>query len=291
MIKLIYANLFRLRKSRVFWCALAALAAVSAYLGYGAGWRKGYAALVFMATPYLCCFLYAAFIGLFVGTEYADGTMRNKLCVGYSRAAVYFANFVVGAIACVAFQLVVFIMIGIVERPTLSTAYSLWDVVFFMGCVLLFTVAFVALYTAIVMFCTRQVVGLLAALGLSIMLLFVTSAIQDRLDEPEYRVSNYAIVIGGDGAAQWSFPADEEEQEKEQVPNPLYIPEGPLRTTLETINQFFPYEAMRKVANFYSPYSGAPDPANYAHWPFCALLFMAFANSVGFALFRKRDLK
>lgn len=79
MTNLIHAHFARLMRAPVFWLA----AAVSA----GAGLRLEfiqYAGLVIF--PPACC---AVVFSLFFGTEYADGTIRNKLAAGHSRTAVY----------------------------------------------------------------------------------------------------------------------------------------------------------------------------------------------------------
>lgn len=41
----------------------------------------------------------AIFCSLFIGTEYSDGTIRNKLIMGYSRQKIYCANLIVCIIA------------------------------------------------------------------------------------------------------------------------------------------------------------------------------------------------
>ena len=48
----------------------------------------------------------AIFIGLFIGTEYSNGTMRNKLVIGHSRGAIYFSNLAV----CIAAALLIHIV-------------------------------------------------------------------------------------------------------------------------------------------------------------------------------------
>ena len=46
------------------------------------------------ATGGLIIFILPVIIGLFIGTDYSDGTIRNKLVVGHTRLNVYLANFI-----------------------------------------------------------------------------------------------------------------------------------------------------------------------------------------------------
>ena len=41
----------------------------------------------------------AAFCSMFIGTEFSDGTMRNKLIVGHRRREIYFTNFLTCALS------------------------------------------------------------------------------------------------------------------------------------------------------------------------------------------------
>ena len=43
--------------------------------------------------------LISIFYSLFLGTEYNDGTIRNKLIVGHKRETIYLASFITGTVA------------------------------------------------------------------------------------------------------------------------------------------------------------------------------------------------
>lgn len=47
----------------------------------------------------------AIFTSLFIGSEYSDGTIRNKLVVGHSRMRIYLANLIVCSIASILISL------------------------------------------------------------------------------------------------------------------------------------------------------------------------------------------
>lgn len=56
----------------------------------------------FSLAPFFCgsntMFYTSVFIPLFIGTEYSDLTMRNKLVVGHTKKAVYISNFITAAV-------------------------------------------------------------------------------------------------------------------------------------------------------------------------------------------------
>ncbi|GFI23315.1 hypothetical protein IMSAGC011_02103 [Lachnospiraceae bacterium] len=115
MRNLLSANFARLRRSRLFWFLEAGvfLWGVFAYYMLKINLRNGYAfdngntylfnQMTFIGITTAC------FSGFFIGTEYSDGTMRNKLSVGHSRIHVYLANLITVFFVAIA-QFVVYIL-------------------------------------------------------------------------------------------------------------------------------------------------------------------------------------
>ncbi|MBQ3692080.1 MAG: ABC transporter permease subunit [Clostridia bacterium] len=62
--------------------------------------------------------LLAIFIGLFIGSEYSDGTIRNKIIAGNSRTAIYLSNFIITVVAGFIMQ-VIFLILPRVFLPML----------------------------------------------------------------------------------------------------------------------------------------------------------------------------
>ena len=142
--------------------------------------------LIFAGGFYLV-FTFAIFVSLFVGTEYSDGTMRNKLIVGHSRLKIYLSKLVVCAAANVLFHLLYIIttlLLGMLLIHGVSYAlgillkYTLWGV-----CV---TLAFSALLVCLSMCITNKAASAVIGLLLTIILLVATMTISTRLSAPEY---------------------------------------------------------------------------------------------------------
>lgn len=285
MSKLIYAQLMRLRRSWLFWLVLAGIAAISAYRCADDVHNAGYFEwMLFEMSPYFC-FLYAGFIGLFVGTEYSDGAMRNKLVVGHTRAAVYGANLTVSALACVSFQLVMFVVMWIIGPLNIGMLDQPGVTVFYMLCALLVSVAFAAAFTAISMTCSNKAGGIVLAIGIAFLMFFVSAQLDDLLSAAEtIQVGPTIIEQMEDGSLRVEPP--------ETAENPHYIPEGPLRDALSTINSFLPVGQTIGLMDLYSLWRGVwPETIEYWYWPILSLLFTAAVTAGGLSIYKKKDIK
>lgn len=103
MLKLLRANFYRIWRSQALWlCAAGAFVFSAAFLlGVHAG-EDGSATLdnMFLQVFPFLAILHAAFTSLFLGTEYQDGTLRNKLIAGHPRWKVYGAYLITAAAGC-----------------------------------------------------------------------------------------------------------------------------------------------------------------------------------------------
>ena len=115
MRRLLRANFARLLKNKLFWiltCAELFLGALFPILHYmdnideNSGWNMDSTIFIYaLFVPLMVSLLTA----LFIGTDYSDGTMRNKLIAGHVRRKIYVANLIsnvqVSFMLCVAFML------------------------------------------------------------------------------------------------------------------------------------------------------------------------------------------
>ena len=96
MRKLLRADFARLWRDKIFWLALTAMAAAGQFCFWARfqSFREGYAAPLedpFMVYVPVAAIVLSALCALFIGVDYSDGTIRNKLIAGHGRASVYSA--------------------------------------------------------------------------------------------------------------------------------------------------------------------------------------------------------
>ncbi|MEO1769428.1 ABC transporter permease subunit [Candidatus Enterococcus ferrettii] len=186
MFKLLSANLQRLLLNRLFWFTLLAVVAMEGAICFQLQ-RQGplpleVALFIFLQTIGI---LAAIFLSLFYGTEYQDGTMRNKLIVGHKRSSIYFANFITGAVAITLLFLAGLLTglgLGLLMYEPLQNEVShvlLAGVVAWLACM---TMA--ALFNLIGMLSTNKSVSAILAILSAFGLLFSALYIYQRLAKP-----------------------------------------------------------------------------------------------------------
>lgn len=106
MITLLHANFARLKQDTFFWIGtvfmivLGILIPVTRYFEMKKyEWYTTTLTNGFFIYVVFTAILSAVFCSLFTGTEYNDGTMRNKLITGHSRIDICLANLIVSAAA------------------------------------------------------------------------------------------------------------------------------------------------------------------------------------------------
>ncbi len=193
MNKLLSAGFARLIRNKFFYTGISILFLVGAYFpisSYIGSRRWGTetsldAQLFFYAV--LVMIVASAFIPLFLGADYGDGTIRNKIIVGHTRTAVYLSNLIVVYAACAAFSLAYFLPYFALGIPLLGgPSVEASAIVLSILGIFALLAATAALVTLIAMLNrSRAVVSTLCILGI-FLILFAGIYIKSMLEQPEY---------------------------------------------------------------------------------------------------------
>lgn len=202
MSKLLRANMVRLWKNKMFWLCMGGMliyaVAYMLYAGHNSFspiTREAYTLehYYFQFLLYVG-FFFAVVTSMFLGTEYSEGTIRNKLIVGHTRANVYLANLIVTFVAALLVMCVWFIgaLVGVPALGffTLTPA----DLVgYFLFCVLL-AAAYSAVNTFVAMLSSKNII---AVVLVSVAMILCAAVLYDALEAPEKISSLSGVTFSG----------------------------------------------------------------------------------------------
>ena len=271
MRKLLRANFSRLRTSRVLWLCMAAAFGVSVFfLLQMSGGNENMRTLdeAFLQVLPFLTILYAVWIGLFLGLDYQDGTMRNKLIAGHTRGAVYLSQLLAAIGGCLAVLLAwaLSVAVGAVKFGWFTAP---WQTLLLQAAVIvLMTAAVAAILTLLSMLVTNRAVAAVAAMLVVFGLLLLGSYFYNALCEPE--------MLSGAVMTETGFEVGD------PVPNPKYVA-GTLRTVFQLLLNVLPSGQAILLANQELARPGLALCASL-----CIILLTA---GVGIAVFKRKDLK
>lgn len=281
MSRLLRANFTRLKKNKVFWgCVIFMfLNAVSTVLSQYISFKKygGEKELYFhenfaFGQTVAVSVISAIFIGLFIGTEYSNGTLRNKMVIGHSRSAIYFANLAVCIAAAILIHIVYVVTSlvgGLIAFGNPITQFETLIKLFAVS--LIVVTAFAAMLLPMSTLITSKSAGVTAVIMTSLVLIILAIVINGGLNEPEI-FEAYTII-----------DASGEEIREPEMKNPFYV-SGVQRKIYEALYDILPTCQAARIQLDDMP----ENPAVIPLWS-AAVIFVT--TGVGTVLFRRKDLK
>jgi len=284
MSRLFASTFFHMLKKIVFWILLICMFAYGVYSASNAASeaRTGFSldGCVFEFAPFMGL-VTAIFISLFVGSEYSDGTIRNKLVVGHSRMRIYLANLIVCSIACMLISMAYvagIIMVGSSKGGELLTETDV--IAMCLICSIFVSAAFTSIMTMFAMLNTNKAGNVVVSMILALVLLVSSSYIYQRLGEPEM-YDNYVSVN------EVGIPT-----QVEQLPNPLYI-DGTPRAVLEVVNDLLPSGQAIQLADAFDADGIANKDIENApyRWLGYSMLIIVLTSGCGIILFKRKEIR
>lgn len=277
MRKLLSANFFRLRKDWFSWCVVGIIVILSlrnvfnsAYEAMAAsGYAVSLAGYYFGQAPLIGAYL-ALLISMFLGTEFSEGTIRNKLCVGHKREEIFLSNFISCALATIALT-AVWMLTSALLFGMIGTLEIEMEISEFVGCIFVamgFAVSFAALYTVIGSLSSNKAMTVIYTFAVFIILAMAASALYDRLCEPEL---NQGMTLVGTQFV-----------EIEPTPNPQYL-SGTIRTVCEVALELLPTGQALLLSDVEIEYPVRAIALS--------VVFSTVTLLIGGMLFKKKDIK
>lgn len=277
MSRLLSANFARLVKDRTFrvcTCMMAFYGIFMVLMGCYDLHKSGYAAsLIHISFGYaeVMGVLAATFTSQFLGVEYSDGTIRNKLIVGHRRHEIYLSNLLTVSAAVLlmnaAYAAAVLLsgipLLGMSGGPDPSVLLTLVLVTILMDA------AYAAAFTLYSMLNRNKVTVTAVSIMGALLAMIFSGYVQSRLIEPKTYVWEMEMTEEGE-----ILPYEEET-------NPYYL-EGTTREVFEFLNDFLPSGQALQI-----------EGEAIDGWQYLALyscLFAAGLTGVGVAAFFRKDI-
>lgn len=115
MIKLLKAGFFRLKKDVVFWLFIFLTIGLAIFSLF----RHEETKLDVLINEFIMYIglLIAIFVSIFVGKEYSQGIIRNKIIVGHSRISIFFSNLIISIITSILCEIIYLVFVFFIGIP------------------------------------------------------------------------------------------------------------------------------------------------------------------------------
>ena len=212
-------------------------------------------------------FAIAIFASVYLGNEYSNGTLRNKIVIGHNRIKIYLSNLIILSIISIFWVLLFEIIIACIGIPLLGNVQmSINTFLLMLGIILLFSIAYVSIFTFIAMVCSNKTATSIICLVIVFAMMGASSILLNILTTPPM-TTEYTMVDG--------------QPIPQEVPNPRY-PTEQERKVYEVILNILPQGQAFSILGYES---------NYKILPLYSLGVIIAFTGAGIFIFKRKDLK
>ncbi len=274
MIRLLNADFTRLRKNKLFWLLSIfsiGLALFMIYTQYSD--MKKYGEVIeteqlMINYSTIVGIVIAIFTSLFLGVEYSDGAIRNKISIGHKRTNIYLSNLVITTITSLFSYLLFLVIVSSIGIPLFGgITMSISKLLKLLGCIFVTIIAYVSIFTFLAMIISNKTITAIVTIMLAFGMMFYSLMAFDRLSQPEY----IDTMIMKDGV-----------QEIINTKNNHYL-EGEKRKLIQLSIDIVPAGQMFQIAG--------RTVTNLKALPLYSLGIIIIFTGAGLALFKKKELK
>lgn len=277
MSNLFRAGMWRLKKNRMFWICMFAVVAYVLFACFCDYKEMQQYDVVYLFDEVIFLYvlplgiLIAMVLGLFAGTEYSEGTIRNKIISGKSRVQIYLSGLFVSAFAAVFLYAIGLFVSCAVGIPIFGFAKASAGRIFCMVVVgILANIVYASLFYAIAMVCQSRAHTVMIDELLSFILLFAAIYVMQKLNAPQ--MHEQAVL---DANGQFTI---------ETVTNPNYLT-GMSREVYAFVMDLLPSGQTIQLME------GLRGGANTVRMIVLAVADIFVSSAAGMFLFGRRDIK
>lgn len=280
MRKLLFANFSRLWKNKVFWVleGFCFGFGVFAYIlvaintrNLGQGWLEYNAHAYFYLPILFIAVVIAIFACFYIGTDYSDGTLRNKLIVGHSRAGIYLSYFLTATIVALLLVAAYLLAVPVVGLPFSGSAVITcvelqpWRIMNF----ILVIIEYTALFVLLSMLDSNKARNVVISLLVAFSVIMVGMMLYGRYAQPEF--VNHVVALPDGGI-----------ELKQGAANSKYL-SGTTRTVVEWFTLILPSGSVMLSLDRNLDF----DWRN----PVLSVILIVVLTSIGIWLFKKKDIR
>ena len=288
MYKLLNASFYRLRKNKIFLglviltIIIAVFMIVSEYLNnikYSSvfGISSNTTDILLMKFINIIGFLIAIFTSLFVGAEYSDGTIRNKIVAGHSKKNIYLSNLIVSILVGIFLELIYLIVISIFSIPIFGLVQmNFSQLAVILLDIIMIIIVYSSIFNFIALICSNITISTVSSLLLILIMFVIDMLLSPTANSTEYIQKN--IVMDEQGNVTYEVVKNED------YPGKL------VQTICKTISNFNPVsQAIEISGNKIN--MNEEDFNNMKVYPLYSLGLIIIITAIGIYLFNIKELK